>query len=214
MKRILGIVLGTSLLLGATIGYAQTVGTPITPKQKIELFNGKDIKGWVTHHKTNVEPATVWSVKDGVLHCVGKPNGYLRTDKAYANYKVTVEWRFAKPGNTGVLVHMNGPEKVWPKSVECQGAHKSQGDMYFWSEAKCNELIKGPKVPRKGADAEKPPGEWNTYQVVCAGDTVTIFVNGQEMNKATKCAPASGYVGLQCEGGQLEVRRVTLEPLN
>ena len=138
---------------------------------------------------------------------------YLRTAQAYANYKVTVEWRFVKAGNTGVLVHMTGPEKVWPKCVECQGMHGKQGDMYFWSGAQCHELTKGPKVPRQGADAEKPPGEWNLYQVVCAGNTVTILVNGQEMNKATQCDPASGYIGLQCEGAELEVRHVTLEPL-
>ena len=152
-------------------------------------------------------------MKDGAITCTGKPNGYLHTDKSYADYKVTVEWRFTKPGNTGVLVHMNGPGKIWPLCVECQGMHAQQGDMYFWSGAKCAELTKGPKVARKSPDAEKPVGEWNTYQVVCAKDTITIVVNGQEMNRSTAGSVQSGRIAIQCEGAGLEVRKVTLEPL-
>jgi hypothetical protein len=92
--------------------------------------------------------------------------------------------------------------------------HKVQGDMFFWSGSKCNEKpAKGPKVPMKAASAEKPVGEWNTYRVICAGDTLTILVNGQEMNKATGVSPSSGFIGIQSEGGPIEVKSVTLEPL-
>lgn len=192
---------------------AQPAEKAIVPKEKTELFNGKDLAGWVSHLKDNADSTKVWGVKEGVLTCTGKPNGYLRTEKSYADYKVTVEWRFIKAGNTGVLVHMTGADKVWPLSVECQGMHAAQGDMYFWSGAKCKELTKGVKVARKGADAEKPVGEWNTYEVVCAGDTITIVVNGKEMNKTTGGSIASGQIGIQCEGAQLEVRKVTLEPV-
>ena len=187
---------------------------PIEPKEKIELFNGKDMVGWVSHLKGGVEADKVWSVKDGLLLCEGKPNGYLRTEKSYTNYKVTVEWRFAKAGNTGVLVHITGQDKVWPLCVECQGMHAQQGDMYFWSGAKCAELKKGVKVPRKSPDAEKPVGEWNTFQVLCAADTITILVNGTEMNKTTGGSLTAGTIGIQCEGAKLEVRKVTLEPLS
>jgi len=117
------------MLLTTTASLLAEDQKPIEPKEKIELFNGKDMDGWVSHLKDNTEAAKVWSVKDGLLLCVGKPNGYLRTEKSYANYKLTVEWRFAKAGNTGVLVHINGKDKVWPLCVECQGMHKAQGDM-------------------------------------------------------------------------------------
>ena len=207
MKKLMLIAVCAAAVLAA-----RAEEQPVTPQAKTKLFNGKDLSGWVTHSKSNA-PAAVWSVQDGLLKCAGKPNGYLRTEKAYTNYKVTVEWRFTKAGNTGVLVHMNGPEKVWPLCVECQGMHNTQGDMYFWSGAKAQELTKGVKVPRKGADAEKKVGEWNTFQVLCAQDTITILVNGQEMNRATGCQPAAGKIGLQSEGAQLEIRRVTLEPL-
>ena len=188
-------ILLSSLLLGLAVSnatLAQEADKPIVPTGKVELFNGKDLTGWVSFLKDNADAAGTWSVQDGLLKCTGKPNGYLRTEKNYADYKVTVEWKFTKPGNTGVLVHMHQPEKIWPLTVECQGMHDHQGDMYFWSGSKCAELTKGPKVARKAADAEKPVGEWNTFQVICAKDTITILVNGTEMNKATASSITSG----------------------
>ncbi|NBV79470.1 MAG: DUF1080 domain-containing protein, partial [Verrucomicrobia bacterium] len=164
----------------------------ITPAAKTELFNGKDTSGWVVFpEETSKE---TWSIKDGILSCVGKPNGFLRTEKSYKQYRFTVEWRFTKPGNTGVVVHMTPPDAIWPKSIECQGMHKNQGDFYFWNGATLTggTELKDKKTGKtrgyrlgKQADAEKPAGEWNTFTTVCDGNTVTILVNGKEVNKAT-----------------------------
>jgi len=145
---------------------------------------------------------------------VGKPNGYLHTTKSYANYKLSLEWRFVKSGNTGVLVHIAGPDKVWPFCIECQGMHNSQGFMYFWSGAKAKELLKGTEVKRTGEDNEKPLGEWNNYQVICDKDTVTILVNGKVMNKVTECSPTAGQIAIQCEGAQIEIKNIFIEPLD
>lgn len=205
------------LLLTTSIGRAEDAApaAPIEPKEKVELFNGKDTKGWISHLKGDAAADKTWGIKDGLLTCTGKPNGYLRTEKAYANYKLTVEWRFVKACNTGVLVHMQTPEGIWPKCVECQGMHKVQGDMYFWSGSKCNEKAeKSPKVAMKAPSAEKELGEWNTYQVIAAGDTLTVLVNGKEMNKVTGCSPKSGFIGIQSEGGPIEVKSVVIEPLD
>lgn len=190
------------------------------PAAKTELFNGKDTSGWVVFpEETSKE---TWSIKDGILSCVGKPSGFLRTEKSYKQYRFTVEWRFTKPGNTGVVVHMTPPDAIWPKSIECQGMHKNQGDFYFWNGATLTggTELKDKKTGKtrgyrlgKQADAEKPAGEWNTFTTVCDGNTVTILVNGKEVNKATGTNLSEGFIGLQVEGGAFEVKRCTLEPL-
>jgi hypothetical protein len=192
----------------------------ITPKAKTELFNGKDTTGWVVF-PTETSKDT-WSIKDGILSCVGKPSGFLRTEQSYKQYRFTVEWRFTKTGNTGVVVHMTPPDAIWPKSIECQGMHKNQGDFYFWNGAtlsggtelkdKKSGKIRGYRLGKQ-ADAEKPAGEWNTFTTVCDGNTVTILVNGKEVNKATGTNLREGFIGLQVEGGAFEVKRCTLEPL-
>ena len=192
----------------------------ISPKAKTELFNGKDTTGWVVFPaETSKE---TWSIKDGILSCVGKPSGFLRTEQSYKQYRFTVEWRFTKTGNTGVVVHMTPPDAIWPKSIECQGMHKNQGDFYFWNGAtvsggkeildKKTGKIRGYRLGKQ-ADAEKPAGEWNTFTTVCDGNTVTILVNGKEVNKATGTNLSEGFIGLQVEGGAFEVKRCTLEPL-
>jgi hypothetical protein len=60
---------------------------------------------------------------------------------------------------------------------------------------------------------EKPAGEWNTYQIEASGDNLKVFVNGRLMNEATECSLRSGAIAIQSEGGEWEVRKVTIEPL-
>jgi hypothetical protein len=203
---------------------------PVIPTERMLLFNGKDTSGWVSHLKDSAPAEGTWSVKDGLLICSGAPNGFLRTEGDYSQYRFTVEWRFTKPGNTGVVVHMTPPDAIWPMSIECQGAHKNQGDFYLWAGATATEgkpllnkegtpvldkegKLRGYRIARVGKDAELPVGEWNTYTVVCDKDTVTILVNGQEVNKATGTNLSSGFIGLQSEGGAFEVRKAFIEPL-
>jgi hypothetical protein len=74
-----------------------------------------------------------------------------------------------------------------------------------------NKLV---RVIRRQPDVEENPiGQWNSYDIVCMGDTVTLTVNGKLANKATRCVPAAGKIGLQSEGAQLEFRNIYLEPV-
>ncbi len=193
---------------------AAMAADPVAPKEKTDLFNGKDFSGWKLFLAGNADVTKTWSVENGVIKCTGKPAGYMRTEKDYANYKLTVEWRFVKPGNTGVLVHMQGDDKVWPKSIECQGMHGNQGDFFVIEGTEFNEHKgkDGRRVAKNGPSIEKPVGEWNTYEIVCDGDTVIPSVNGKEMNRATGCSVTSGKICIQSEGSEIEIRKVTIEP--
>jgi hypothetical protein len=187
----------------------------IRPQQRIELFNGKDFTGWILF-VPDADPQQTWSVREGVIHCTGKPAGYIRTREQYRDYKLTVEWRFLKPGNTGVLLHMTGPDRVWPRSIEAQGMYGNQGD--FWVIGGTTFKEHGGKqdrrVPKQGPSHEKPVGEWNTYEILCKGDTIRVFVNGHLVNQATECSDTAGHICIQSEGSEFEVRRVTLEPVD
>jgi hypothetical protein len=213
MKLTRLIALTVILAAGLIAGRSQA-GEAIAPTGRIELFNGKDFTGWKLYLRGDADPSQTWSIKDGVIHCTGKPAGYMRTERAYRDYKLTVEWRFTKPGNTGLLLHVNGEDKVWPRSIEAQGQHQNQGD--FWvidgTDFKEHRGVEGRRVPKKGPHNEKPVGEWNTYELVCRGDTIRVFVNGKLMNEAHECTVTSGMIAIQSEGSEIEVRKVTLEP--
>lgn len=210
----------TAVCLWPACADGQSAQKALTPTRRIELFDGKDFSGWSFCMSDNADPAKTWSVTNGVIHCTGKPTGYLRTDQAYRDFRLTVEWRFVKVApradNGGVLVDMQLPDKVWPQCLQCQGKHQHQGDMFVMSGVECKQhrgMDANTAVPMHGASNEKPIGKWNTCQIVCDGATVTAFVNGKRMNQLTECTVSSGFVGFQSEGAEFEVRKVYLEPL-
>jgi hypothetical protein len=180
--------------------------------RQVKLFNEQDLVGWKPYlQDSNVDPSTVWSVQDSVLRCEGKPNGYLRTTESYSNYELHVEWRWPeKPTNSGILLHMSEPDKIWPRSIEAQLKHRNAGDFYSIDGVRFNELKKGRRVPKKNQTNEKEPGRWNTYDIICQDNTIMLYVNGLLQNTATHTSVNSGMIGLQSEGSPIEFRNITL----
>ena len=215
MRRLACIMGAGCLALAWAVAVAGEAEEAIEPKERVELFNGKDLTGWVFCVGGKAEPGETFKVEDGLVKCSGRPGGYMRTEKSYKNYKFVMEWRFIKPGNGGVLVHMSGKDAVWPRSLECQGMHNNQGDYFVINgfEFKEHKGVQGRRVAKKGESAEKPVGEWNTYEIVCDGDAVLPHVNGKLMNEAHECSETSGKICIQSEGGQWEARKIYLEPL-
>ena len=208
-----GWVLVSPAILGIT-------ANNITPTNRIELFNGKDFTGWTFCMKGDADPLATWSVTNGVIHCTGKPTGYIRTVQNYQNYELDVTWRFVKivpkADNTGVLVHMQLPDKVWPKCIQVQGKHDRQGDLFLMAGAESKEhkgMDANTALPLSGVSAENPVGEWNTANTICSNGVVISYINGKLLNQTTECTVTSGAVGFQSEGADMEIKQVTLVPL-
>jgi hypothetical protein len=195
------------------------------PAEDIRLFNGKDLAGWsATLQDTAVGINDVWSVKDAILRCKGNPVGYIRTDRDdFENYRLTLQWRWpegTEGGNNGVLVHTSDPGAlgIWPRSIEVQLAKDNAGD--FWVIG--TDLDVADEASRKQDrrhvnltdGSEKPVGQWNTMEIVCQGDTVTVKVNGTLVNAATNCSATKGAICLQSEGAPIEFRDIVLTPLD
>lgn len=221
---VIGLVV-TSLIVCITVAggrgnsrrQADVKDCPITPCEKTELWNGRDFTGWKLFvEDENVDVGTVWSVREGVIHCAGKPFGYMRTLADYTDYKLHVEWRWAaKPTNSGIFVHMREPDMIWPESIECQLYAGHAGDLITIGDTDFKEREDKSKrvVGKKTESSEKPPGEWNEADILCSGNTVTIFVNGVLQNEATETNVTSGKICLQSEGSPIEFRNVYIKPL-
>ncbi len=193
--------------------------------QSVALFNGENLDGWQTYlEDKNIDPATVWSVKDGVIHCKGKPNGFIRTLEDYSNYALHLEWRWVnKPTNSGVLLHSTGDNKIWPLCIEAQLKHEHAGDFVTIQQGSAvtvnGQRVQPPagkifNVAAKQHDSnEKPAGQWNSYDIVCKDDTITLTVNGILQNTATNTSLTSGAISLQSEGSPIEFRNITITPL-
>ena len=185
----------------------------------VQLFNGKDFTGWKLFiPDEKVDTKTVWDVRDGVVHCKGKPIGYMRTTTPYENYKLTLEWRWPEgKGNSGVLIHIQDKDEVWPKSLEGQMEADNAAD--FWViggtnfKERAGQKADDRRTLKLHASNEKPLGEWNKYEVVCDGNTIKLYINGLLQNSATDVTISKGYIGLQSEGTPVEFRNIVLEPL-
>jgi hypothetical protein len=222
MKRFVIVIAAlamTAALLTATTGAQEEQQKPIVPKEKMVLWNGEDFAGWKLFVPDPSHDVTkTWSVKDGVIRCEGRPAGYMRTKADYADYLLHVEWRWPeRGGNSGVLNHKVGEDKVWPKSLECQLASGNAGD--FWviggfehkEHAKGGKRVRGRNVRKLKKSSEKTLGQWNSYDIICKDDWVVVLVNGKLQNLATKCSWKSGKICLQSEGTPIEFRNIYIE---
>lgn len=205
------------LLVAAGMTQAQPKANKKAKGQKtsvVKLFNGKNLNNWEFHLRdASVDPATVFTAADGVIKIKGEPFGYMRTKDAYSDYTLSLEWRWpSEPTNSGVFVHTQLPDTIWPKCIECQLKAGSAGDFVCMNGADMNERKdKAVRSVKKLAESsEKPAGEWNKMVVVCMGNTVTVSVNGVVQNKGTGLNVSSGHICLQSEGRELEFRNVIL----
>ena len=62
-------------------------------------------------------------------------------------------------------------------------------------------------------EVERPNGEWNTLEVICDGDKITVYLNGVLVNEMTNASPSSGKLLIQTELAEIHVRRWELLPL-
>ena len=197
--------------------------------QTVDLFNGNNLDGWRALLKDpGVSMEQVWSVQEGLLICRGEPMGYLYTEKSFTNFVLRVEWRWAPgqpPGNSGVLMRINGPPKPLPRCIEAQLKSGSAGDLYGFHGMKIDgdparrKTVSGHRLGgdliglSKLAANEYQPGQWNTYEIVVNGPNIKVWVNGQMLNEAVDGEVIAGPIGLQSEGGEIHFRTVKLTPL-
>ncbi len=224
MKKSIIVTMGhlVAVVLLAQLVFAASQGQePLVPTEKVMLWNGKDFTGWKLFvPDSDYDVTKTWSIGDGVIRCTGKPAGYMRTERDYANYLLHVEWRWVEEGgNNGVLIHMSEPDKVWPKSLECQLFSGNAGDFYviggveIAEHAKGGKRVQGRRTIKLKDSSENPPGQWNKYDIICKDDWLVVLVNGVLQNVATKCSEKSGKICLQSEGAPIEYRNIYIEPL-
>src|SRR6185436_9181125 len=105
------------------LAFACLASTAPAAEARIVLWNGRDLSGWTLFlEDKNTVPASVWSARDDVLRFDTKTKGYIRSTRTFSNYHLHVEWRWPRDAvvnsNSGVMVHLHGPDKIWPLSFE------------------------------------------------------------------------------------------------
>ena len=198
--------------------------------QFVDLFNGKDLSGWVN---VNTDPDT-WSVKDGVLVCTGQPIGVMRSEKQYENFVLHIEWKHMEAGgNSGVFIWSDAqpaernrlPNGVEVQMLELDWVKLNTRDGKVPPIAYVHGEVFGvggvkivPDTPRgeRSKSIEnrcKGRGEWNTYDVVAVDGVVKLAVNGKFVNGIRGSSQKKGYLCLESEGKEIHFRNIKLMEL-
>jgi hypothetical protein len=193
---------------------------------RVLLFNEEDLDNWTVFvSEPDVAPENLFQVKEGKIYSPGIPDGYIRTTEKFSNFKLHLEWRWPEePINSGVLMHVQGEDRIWPKCIEAQLKHGNAGDFVLMGPGtgitvRDSTYLIGPDegwykvVGKFEVSSEKQPGEWNSYDITSLNGDIEVTVNGVLQNSGTGMTLSEGYILLQSEGSPIEFRNIWLQPL-
>jgi hypothetical protein len=75
---------------------------------------------------------------------------------------------------------------------------------------------------KKGIDAENPPGEWNSLDLYCFGDTSIHVINGRlmmilynekQLDSGQEIPLTSGKIQIQSEGAEVFYKEIKIQPI-
>ncbi len=208
--------------------------TPAASAGAVDLFNGSDLAGWVN---VNCAPST-WTVRKDdegkpYILCSGVPTGVLRTEKAYENFILELEWMHEQElGNAGLFVwsdpicargvpftrSVEVQVMLTPDYLDDQGRtlYTGQGDIFSIHGARMTPERPHPAGWERCLPSErrtKGAGQWNHYRVTCRDGTISLEVNGAKVSGGTNITPRAGFICLESEGTPIRFRRIRIQEL-
>lgn len=151
------------------------------------LFDGKTLDGWRNYRTDTIGSA--WKVADGTLHLdPAQKDGWqtvdggdLITRRQYENFELTLEWKVAPGGNSGLIY----------------GVVEGEDYPYTWHTGTEYQLLDNPAHPdgviktHRAADlydfiasefvAVNPGGQWNRTRLVVNRGKVEHWLNGYKV---------------------------------
>ncbi len=153
------------------------------------LFDGQSTTGWRNFNKKTIGKG--WVINDNAIHLNAKKRddggwqaqdgGDIITDGIYESFELSLEWKIANCGNSGIMFNVVEDEKydfVWLTGPEMQvldntchpdariQTHRA-GDLYDMIECKYVTV--------------KPAGQWNKARLVINNGKVEHWLNGRKV---------------------------------
>jgi len=213
MNNKLNVILLSLFLQFSLLSYAQN-SEKVKTCNHIGFFTEADASNWVSVIKDkSVTPSSVFKMGNGLLQVTGISSGYLRTKKTYTDYVMNLEWRWIKrTGNSGVLVHIQPVDSIWPVCYQVQQKADAAGDIICMNglgAKECTDTLKFTVIKELPSN-EKVVGEWNSMKVICKNNSLKVYVNGKLQNHISELNVKEGFIGFQNEGVPLEFRNLSI----
>lgn len=181
------------IALSCVVVIVTATATPANAAPK-ELFNGRDLSGWVKMHGGD------WKVEDGVI--IGskgvewttnpeKSGSWLRTEKEYSDFVLELEFAINEKGNAGVFIR-----SAIEKNPAFSG-HEMQILDDYGKEPKKYTTGALYDVVAASKNMSKPAGQWNKARITCTGKRIQINLNGEDIVDYQTDRLTRGYIGLQ-----------------
>jgi len=193
----------------------------ITELHHKTLFNGTDLTGWEGAGR----PASdCWTVESGELVCLKKKGPWLRSQRAFGDFNLRLEYRVNKNGNSGVYVRVpkNGNHHRENATQPPAGFEVQILDDGYGKKRKLKPYqYCGSVYDIAGATKHvgRKPGEWNTLEINCRGRNITTLHNGELIVQVTpdthpkiNLRQRKGYLGLQNHGGGVKFSNLRIGP--
>jgi hypothetical protein len=221
------------LMITAVCVAASGCAGPKGEREFTQLFNGKDLTGWVTKGQDNA-----WIVEDGILTVKrdvmdGKEHNfdYLWTKDTYGDFILDLEFKVIEGTNSGIFFRTSDLKDPVYTGIEVQVCN-SHG------RSKVNKTGTAGAIydclePTK--NAINKPGEWNRCILTCKGNSVKVVLNDEQVidmnlddwtkphknpdgsdnkfGRALKDFARIGYIGLQDHGRPVWYRNVRVKRL-
>ena len=213
------IVIGT--VFSMLLAVAACPATAKDDGEWIQLFNGKDLKGWKTHSKNPGK----WRVEGGILISGGKEVSHLFSERDdYQDFHYRIEAKISDKGNSGQLFRATFAPG-YPAGYEAQINSTfptdpvRTGSLYPAFDAKLSADQQAKIIVKEQLHK---PDEWFTQEVIARGNHIIIKVNDKttvdfvdEKNTYTK-----GHLALQQHAAfgdnpqtVLQVRKIEIKEL-
>ncbi len=145
---------------------------PSAKPETVELFNGKDLTGWVGHDK-------YWSVKEGVI--IGKNSDpvpvstYLLTKEKFRDFRLVFDFKLARS-------EMHSGIALWGRVAPDKGdPHTYAGHLVMFPSGYGFYDLYGRNLIHKNAEKAQKVGkqhDWNHIEILAQGDRIRVVLNG------------------------------------
>jgi hypothetical protein len=195
----LAVTAGKGVMSGLRV---QELGSADLPTGE-PLFNGRDLTGWWTPGKKEA-----WQAENGEIVLAGEGGNYLRTEKEYGNFTLSLEYKIRRRGNSGVGIRTarNG----WPSS---DGMELQIEDSRKLDASATMAIYRNVPPLRLAEETE----QWNQAVIKADGAMISAWINGvlvQQVNTAEmpalKHRPPKGWIGFQDHGARTQFRNIRL----
>ncbi|MEI6239131.1 MAG: DUF1080 domain-containing protein [Planctomycetia bacterium] len=186
------------------------------------LSNG--LQGWVVEGTRDFDNrgdrVPVWTFAEGVVRSSGHGFGFLRNKRQVSDFRLELEYRFAKNGNSGVGIR-TCPYVDTVDSRPSQAGYEVQllSDSGQRPSLTSGGSLYAHAIPSQ--NTSRAIGEWNSLAVECRGPRIRVIHNGvdvvdfdQSTQPTAEQKPLRGSVCLQNHGSAVEFRCILLTDLS